>query len=274
MYIKDRHKNQQIKPITHFILMVLRALIVFFLIFFAIHITNHLFPPTIFCNDSLHNITSKNTCHPCPDGAICSSYYPVCENSTYILTNIGCRPQNQTLEIKLATNAAEYIHDRCGDCIESLPPLSLIKFQKLFPKVNISIYEKEPLFNIAIINDTIISKSPHSGTLCQLLELLKNNQFFVGTITLSIIVFLCIYLLRFLHSQDIENAKMLAKKAHKILAMSNNTVYMYDLKIQLRDKFAKIDRIWKHVVHFIEDDSHVLVGVTGSRHEVYWKWVQ
>jgi hypothetical protein len=70
-----------------------------------------------------------------------------------------------------------------------------------------------------------------------------------------------------------EDAKELAKQAQKILSTSDRHIYMYDIKVQLRAKNPNIDELWKYVVRFIEEDSHIESHVVGARHEAYWKWI-
>ena len=93
----------------------------------------------------------------------------------------------------------------------------------------------------------------------------------VGQLTIALVLVLAHLIGRRAHTRRMEMARELARQAHKILATTDQKIYIYDMKVQLRAKFAGIDRIWKYVVRFIEEDSHVLV--VGARHQVYWRWV-
>ena len=94
-----------------------------------------------------------------------------------------------------------------------------------------------------------------------------------GPIVIIIFMLISVFLVKQRRKRKLEIAKNIARRAHKILATTDGQIYMYDMKVQLRHEFPNIDKYWKLTVRFIEGDSHVLVGVTGSRHDVYWKWI-
>jgi hypothetical protein len=73
---------------------------------------------------------------------------------------------------------------------------------------------------------------------------------------------------------NLKAAAEIAAHAHRILATTDRAIYQYDLKAQLSAKCAGLDRIWGKIVRAIEENPHVCVGVAGSRHEIYWKWIR
>ena len=211
-------------------------------------------------------------CRPCPDSATCTKQKAKCPKYEF-LSPLGCRPYETKKMVKHALRASRYIARRDADCIDSPEDLTVDSFHILFPDINISIFETEKDLNIIIDNGTVHSTKPKPSIVCLAIQLMDNNPNIIGPIVL-VITSICIYYIALrIKRKNIEEAKDLAKLAHKILATTDKQIYIYDMKVQLRAKNPHIDRLWKTVVKYIENDSHVIVGVMGARHEVYWKWI-
>jgi hypothetical protein len=165
------------------------------------------------------------------------------------------------------------LSESAGNCVDPKQPLSIQQFEKLFPSVSLSLFEKEPAFEIAIRNGSVLSTKPEITRFCRFIETIESHSDFAGLVLMG----LSILAIRQWHvlsqRKRVEAARELAKQAHKILATSNRRIYMYDLKVQLRARHSGIDSLWKLVVKFIEEDSHVLVRIPGARNAVYWQWV-
>jgi hypothetical protein len=173
---------------------------------------------------------------------------------------------------KTATKAASYIAERDGDCIEPQPFLSIHAFAELFPKTNLSFIESEPKFGIIDVNGTVRSLNPQAGIACRLLAKIDENTELVGLATFLLIVSGIWKIFRRRHEEKLKQAQEFAGQVCQILSTTDREVYQYDVKAQFRTKYRGIDAIWKYVVRYVEENSHVCVGVFGTRHEVYWKW--
>ena len=175
--------------------------------------------------------------------------------------------------IKHAIRASNYISRREGDCIEKRSNLTSEHFNILFPDVNLSIFESEEELNVKVVDGIVLSTKPTVTYTCKAINFLEENPNITGPIVLLLTAAIIHAITAKLKKKDKEQAKELAKHAHKILATTDKQIYIYDMKVQLRAKNKRIDRLWKSVVKYIENDSHVIVGVMGARHEVYWKWI-
>ena len=249
-------------------LYLIRIIIISILILFFNILIKRINRPKPFCNNYLYS----NNCLECPKGAICKKGKAKCEITEY-LTSFGCKLRNKRRIYKNLIRASNYISKRAGDCIFNYPPLTLKQFEKLFPTITLNQFNEELDFNIYFDNNSIYTLKPSIHSICFILEYLNKNYFFIGTIIFLILIIFIYKFNKNLNNFKIEKARELAKNAHKILSTTDKQIYMYDMKVQLRSQYQKIDEIWKYCVKAIEDNSHVLVGVVGVRHEVYWKWI-
>lgn len=263
IYTKNRNQNRRKRP--HRIIRTIAIIIASVLFISAIRYIGR---PKPYCVKQ-----NQVKCRPCPDLATCSKRKAKCPGKT-VLTKVGCRPKSQKKSYKAAAHASRFIAERQGDCIQPLDPLTVENFQKIFKSVDISIFSKEPGFNIEIVNDTLVSNSPLIPKICVIMNSMESYADFIGPVVIALISLFAFWLVKQNKNHNYEIAKDLADQAHKILATSDKQIYMYDMKVQLRARYTNIDKVWKLVVKLIEDDSHVIVGVVGARHEVYWKWVQ
>ena len=245
------------------------ALIIIFTIFVVFWI-NKFTSPLPYCTGN--DIDSDVKCRPCPENAKCSKQKAKCPKHQF-LTPLGCRPYETKKMYKHAYRASKYIARRDADCLEAPGNLTVESFKVLFPDVDTSIFENEKELNVLIINGTVRSTKPSPSYVCQALNAMESHPNIIGPIVLTIASICFYYIGRRIKRKNIEEAKNLAKLAHKILATTDKQIYIYDMKVQLRAKNPHIDRLWKNVVKYIENDSHVIVGVMGARHEVYWKWI-
>ena len=248
--------------------MLTRLFAITLVIFIAYIVMSYLFSPLPYCTD---RITTK--CRQCPDNAKCGRKRAKCDDDSF-LSVVGCRKKANKKLYVAAAHIAKYIAEYDGDCINENPPLSIKNFQEMFPDFSYSIFLNESDFGIVVENDTIFAKKPKIPRVCRMINAIDQHPNVVGPIIIAIAILLTYYLMKRRRQNRIDKAKELAQEAHKILATTDKQIFMYDMKVQLRAKYAAIDPIWKYIINFIEEDSHVLVGVVGSRHEVYWKWVQ
>ena len=243
LYTKERYKKRHLK-------IILALKISFFLIFsfiilqflwrFIIH------PP--YCTSNNMQKYLFRQCMECPSFAKCTKSKAKCLKSTDFLTSIGCRPKSHKNQYRLALYAARYIHFHDGNCFEPYKSISIEQFSKLFPRVNTSLYETDPYFNIKILNISgsnqselyIKSLNPHSGLLCKSLKTAEENPTFMGILifTIAFLIFYRRYKRK--HNKNMTIARELAKQAHKILATSDKQIYMYDIKVQLRANMEKL----------------------------------
>ena len=211
-------------------------------------------------------------CRPCPPGGRCSRGRVTCPKGTF-LSVLGCRSKIEKKTIRRALKASIYIADRDGDCIEAKPYLTTEEFSYVFPKVNLTFLASEPGFNIEVVNGSVRSTDPSPAMVCRFMNAIEHNANITGFVSFAIITAVIIYLVRRRKHERMRLAMDIAKQAHKILATTDKQIYMYDMKVQLRARYPNIDSLWKWVVRYVEDDSHVLVGLVGASHEVYWKWL-
>ena len=213
---------------------------------------------------------SFKKCRPCPEGATCTGGRAKCPDG-YFLSAVGCRSAVNQKRYRLVHRAAKFVARREGDCVQPKPPLTVDEFRHRFPNVALDVYERETEFGVYVANGTVRSRKPVLPTACKIVKAMEEHSNVVGQLTIALVLVLAHLIGRRAHTRRMEMARELARQAHKILATTDQKIYIYDMKVQLRAKFAGIDRIWKYVVRFIEEDSHVLV--VGARHQVYWRWV-
>ncbi|OHT15564.1 hypothetical protein TRFO_02911 [Tritrichomonas foetus] len=247
--------------------MLPRIIAVTFVLFLVYLIASFFTAPLPYCSDT---ITTK--CRQCPDNANCARKKAKCGEDSF-LSAVGCRKKSSQRLYTAAGHIAKYIAQRDGDCINDYPRLTLEEFTNMFPSFQPSIFQNETGFGIKIEDNYIFALKPKVPKICKVINAIDNNPNIIGPIIIGLCVLLFYYLYKRRHQNRIDKAKELAQEAHKILATTDQQIFMYDMKVQLRAKFSAIDSIWKYIVSFIEEDSHVLVGVVGARHEVYWKWV-
>lgn len=245
-----------------------RLLTIFTIIFFTILLYKKFKSPLPYCNED----NEYTPCRKCPENADCGSTKAKCGNNQF-LSVVGCRPKSVRKTYYAAFKISDYIKQRDGDCISNYTHLSLDDYSKMFPELNYTFFTKEPGFGIVVSDDQIFSQEPIIPYICKFIAMIDRNPNIVGPIIILIIIFTIYSLHQRQRQKKIRIAKSLAKAAHKILATTDIPIFMYDMKVQLRAKYPNIDAIWKHVMKFIEEDSHVMIGNSGSRHEVYWKWV-
>jgi hypothetical protein len=190
------------------------------------------------------------------------------------LTIVGCRKKEFRHAYKWGERAAFYIAQRDGDCVDPLPPLRVEEFEELFPKTNLSFLEKEPGLGVIVEDGTVRSKQPRRGLVCGILGWMEERQSFVGLASLGLMAVIVVSLSRKKRAENQRRAGEIAAHAHRILATTDRAIYQYDLKVQLTAKFGKVERIWGSIVKAIEENPHVCVGVAGSRHEIYWRWIR
>lgn len=262
IYTKERHlKRRNISgELFRYILFFLFCIILFFLL----HMW-HSPPP--YCTGE----HTKN-CRPCPDKAICIKHRAKCPKSCY-LSKLGCRLKSERKTIQRALRASAYIADRDGDCIDPKPFLTVDEFAYLFPKANLTFMLSEASFAIEMVNMTLRSRSPMPSPVCRLLDAIDRHENEVGSAVLVLIVCAFARLVKARNARMKKLAMEIAKQTHKVLATTDKELYIYDIKVQMRAHYPNIDKLWKYVVSYVEEDSHVVVGVFGARHEVYWKWV-
>jgi hypothetical protein len=222
-----------------------------------------------FCSDDQKFF---RVCRPCPAGSKCSKGTAKCPDGQF-LSAVGCRKKSFFRLYRDAARGARFISRRDGDCVTPAPPISAQEFLVHFPKINLEIYQREAGFNIIYKNGTLISTAPSFPFVCRFVARINEHQEFVGLILFALVGWLIVWLVRRNRAKKMEDAKELAKQAQKILSMTDRPIYMYDIRAQLRVKNQKIDELWKYVVRFIEDDSHIVSQVVGARHEAYWKWI-
>lgn len=246
-----------------------KRFLTFFVIIFAFFISaNRITAPFPYCDSGIENAK----CRKCPINATCEKGKAKCPKGEF-LSQFGCRPYEYKKLYKHAMRASKFISRRDGDCIDKLDPIPIERFNILFPDIDVSIFDIEQGFGVSIINSTLVSNNPQSSFVCKTITWMEKYPNIVGPIVIFLSGAIIYYIYHAIKNRDIEEAKKLAKLAHKILATTDKQIYMYDMKVQLRAKNSRIDRLWKSVVKYIENDSHVIVGVMGARHEVYWKWI-
>lgn len=254
-----------------------RLFFVAFLIFIFYILFTYFTSPLPYCSDNedMKDEAGNVKCRKCPDNAVCGNKRAKCDKNSF-LSAVGCRNKSKKRLYYAATQIANYISDRDGDCINSNPKLTLEQFSSMFSSFSPLIFINETGFGIVISDDnkTIYSIKPKIPRICRIISAIDDNPNVVGPIVILLTVQFIFYLMRKKHQNKINIAKQLAQEAHKILCTTDKQMFMYDMKVQLRAKYLNIDSIWKYVTRFIEEDSHVLVGVHGTRHEVYWKWIQ
>ena len=246
------------------------------LIFLIYIIITYLISPLPYCldNESTKNTNGKAKCQKCPDHANCGNKRAKCDKDSF-LSVVGCRKKSKKKLYYAATQIANYISERDGDCINANPKLTIAEFSSMFSFFSPSIFTNETGFGIVISNDnqTIYSIKPKIPRICRVISAIDDHPNVVGPIVILLTIQFIFYLMRRMKLSKIRIARQLAQEAHKILSTTDKQIFMYDMKVQLRAKYLNIDSIWKYIVQFIEEDSHVLVGVHGARHDVYWKWV-
>lgn len=262
IFTESRYKKR-----TSISIKTIRILLIISIAIIGFFTFNYITRPLPYCTGS----EKTGTCRPCPQLAKCSAYKAKCV-SGYYLSDLGCYPTRYKKIFALANRGAKFVHRRDGDCLEHKDLLTIENFNILFPDVNTSIYSEFPKFNIKISNGTIKSTKPQVTYVCQVINAMERNPNIVGPIAIIILTILAYTIWKTQHEKDKAIARDLAKLAHKILATADKQIYIYDMKVQLRAKYRSIDRIWKTVVKYIENDSHVIVGVMGARHDTYWKW--
>ena len=261
IYRLIRHKKRALHPYMRVRFAAL--LFVLFLVGFVMSRVNFRRP---YCSDD----KSFKKCRPCPAGATCVGGKAKCDTG-YFLSAVGCRSVQDQNRYWLAQRGAKFVARREGDCVHPKPPLSVDQFVHRFPTVSLAMYEREPDFGVYIVNGTVRSHKQILPFACKIVRTMEAYPNIVGQVTIVLFIVVAHVLGRRAHMRRLEMARELARQAHKILATTDQKIYIYDMKVQLRARFAGIDRIWKYVVRFIEDDSHVLV--VGARHQVYWRWV-
>jgi len=257
---KQRKYEKYAGPIKFFIAMVLIGV---FLEYIRI-----VFRKGQYCGENNTSIT----CKQCPDGAKCKKGKAYCLPGS-ALTPIGCKPVQYRRIYKAAARASKYLAYRAGDCIEKQQALSIQRFIYLFPSVPLSLFEHETDFSVALANDSIISTNPQQTIFCKTMIYFEDHETITGSLILFAFIYIGVLIFRFKMKQKEEIARDLAQQAHKILLASDKQIYIYDMKVQLRDKYPKIDSIWNSVIKAVEEDSHVVVGNKGARYEIYWKWI-
>ena len=263
IYMHDRHIRRFSLPV----LLIHR--VIFFLGCVACLVLLHrLSLPPPFCSSD----KKFEKCRKCPPGGHCSRGRVICPKGTF-LSVLGCRNKIEKKTIRKALKAALYIADRDGDCIEAKPYLTTEEFEYVFPNVNLTFLTSEPGFCVEVVNGSVRSTDPSPALVCRLIRTIERNQNATGFLSLAIVTTVIVWFVRRRKSEKIKLAMDIAKQAHKILATTDNQIYMYDMKVQLRARYPNIDSLWKLVVRYVEDDSHVLVGLVGASHEVYWKWL-
>lgn len=277
VFLKNRYKRKiSFKKSTfRFIFLIFFSYIIFSLV-------NHIAMPVPYCNSGTNTTDEGENrikkCRKCPGNSTCVNGSSFCPEDQF-LSVLGCRPNYQKKKIKSAIEAANYVSLRDSDCIQLLEPLVFSDFKVLFPDTNISIFEEEPELGLVIETTKegvviIRSHNPDYGFVCSILNSIERNYNLFGFS--SIILFLVLinkYFIRRLRNYRDEISLKLAREAHKILSTSGKEIYQYDMKVQLRAMYSKIDVVWKYVVRAIENNPHVIVGVKGARGLVYWKWV-
>lgn len=263
IYTKERHtKRRNIsKEIMRYTIFFLLCVIFLFLF----HVWR---APPPYC-------TAKNSlvnCIPCPDNAVCSKHRATCPKH-YYLSKVGCRQKSQRKAIKHALCAAAYISDRDGDCIDPKPFLTIDEFEYIFPKANLTFILSDDVFGIQRVNDTLRSKTPVPSPVCTLLSAIDRHENEVGFGVLFLLVCTFVKIMSVRAERQKKLAMEIAKQTHKVLATTDRELYIYDIKVQMRAHYPNIDKLWKYVVKYVEEDSHVVVGVFGARHQVYWKWI-
>lgn len=261
IFTESRYKKR-----TSLSIPTIRYLILICLSIVALLVFNYATRPLPYCTNK-----RKSDCRPCPQSAKCTAYKAKCPQGFY-LSDLGCYPTRYKKIFAYANRGAKFVARRDGDCIERKDPLTIENFQILFPDVNASMYDEFSKFNIQIINGTLKSTKPSVTYVCQIINAMEANPKIVGPMTIIVMIIIIYTVWKHQHEKDKELARDLAKLAHKILATADKQIYIYDMKVQLRAKYRNIDRIWKTVVKYIENDSHIIVGVMGARHDTYWKW--
>jgi hypothetical protein len=263
IYTKDRH----IKRFDFPVLLVHRLVIICMLVG-TVLIYHRMTAPPPFCFGR-HPAAG---CRPCPEGANCGNGWPKCSEG-YLLTIAGCRSKKLKKQYRAAQKAARYIAERDGDCVDIPPPLTEADFRDLFPKVDLAFLKKEPAFGIITQNGTVQSLKPKLSLICRILTKMDQNVNLFGGCAVAFVAVAALYIWNRRNVERRELAREIAKQTHKILSTTDKEIYMYDIKVQLRVKYPQIDHLWKYVIRAVEEDSHVLVGTVGARHEVYWKWI-
>ena len=248
-------------------LFIIRLIIYTSLAFGVLHNLNKYLAPIPYCdNNMIHN-----GCKKCPRGAECKGGSAFCGDGEYI-SKIGCVSIIKEPEINVMIMIANYISQRQGDCIEKLPDLRIGEFKNIFPFADIQSILNEEELGIRLINGTFKSVKPQITLICRAINYIEENRNIAAPIIIIMFGVFINYKVKARKNSRMEKAKEIAKSAHRILASTDKEVYIYDLKVQLRDKFKNLDPIWKYIVRYIENDSHVLVGFKGVRREAYWKW--
>jgi hypothetical protein len=211
-------------------------------------------------------------CLPCPSRARCVKGRAICPAADF-LSAVGCRPRRLAGDYQRAFRAAKHVARHDGDCIAPRAHMGLIQFSRLFPHASLALYDIEPGFNIRVENECVYSTAPEYWAGCRLLGAVEANGDVVGPVLVGITVAIAWLMHTRRQRRNVEAARELARYALKILSTTDHGVYIYDIKAQLRAQNPKVDRLWKHIIKFIEHDAHVLVGCHGARHEVYWKWI-
>lgn len=271
IYTSFNSKQRSKKPFY-----LARLFFVTLLIFLIYIIATYITAPLPYCldNENPIDINGNAKCQKCPDNANCGNKRAKCDKNSF-LSSVGCRSKSKRKLYYAATQIANYIAERDGDCINSNPRLTVDEFSSMFSSFPSSIFNDEPDFGIVVssTNQTIYSIKPKVPPICKVISAINTHPNIVGPIFILLTIQFVFYLMRRRKQSKILIAKELAQEAHKILSTTDKQIFMYDMKVQLRAKYLNIDSIWKYVIHFIEEDSHVLVGVHGARHEAYWKWV-
>lgn len=187
--------------------------------------------------------------------------------------SIGCRHQTQKSIYHKAEKAAKYLKQRDGNCLIHNTPLSVSDFRRLFPKIDLEIFHREPSFNIQLTNSSIFSIDSYSPVFCRIIEFVEKKSNFFGPSFLVIIIGFSWIFFKAQRQKKLLRCKKLANHALRLLSSTNKSIYIYDMKVQLRHQEKNIDSLWRSIVKFVEEDSSILVGAAGDRRNCYWKWI-
>ena len=121
IYTSFNSKQRSKKPFY-----LARLFFVTFLIFLIYIIVTYITSPLPYCSDNENMIdeNGNSKCRKCPDNANCGNKRAKCDKNSF-LTVVGCRSKSKKKLYYAATQIANYISERNGDCINPNSNLTL-----------------------------------------------------------------------------------------------------------------------------------------------------